>query len=61
MGAQDWPLLRREPEFAADGVALVGQTRTAGIVVVGDAGVVTTTLARQVTESPPESRGMGGL
>jgi len=52
VGAQDWPLLRREPEFAAVRAALVGQTRTAGIVVVGVAGVGKTTLARQVTESP---------
>ena len=52
VGAQDWPLLRREPEFAAVRAALVGQTRTAGIVVVGEAGVGKTTLARQVTESP---------
>ena len=53
MGAQDWPLVRREPEFAAVCTALVGQTRTAGIVVVGDAGVGKTTLAREVTESLP--------
>jgi DNA-binding CsgD family transcriptional regulator len=51
VGAWDWPLLRREPEFAAVRAALVGQTRTAGIVVVGEAGVGKTTLARQVTES----------
>jgi DNA-binding CsgD family transcriptional regulator len=53
MGAEDWPLVRREPEFAAVCAALVGQTRTAGIVVVGDAGVGKTTLAREVTESLP--------
>ena len=53
MGAQDWPLVRREPEFAAVRAALGGQTRTAGIVVVGEAGVGKTTLARQVTESLP--------
>jgi hypothetical protein len=53
MAAPDWPLVRREPEFAAVSAALVGQTRTAGIVVVGDAGVGKTTLARQVTESLP--------
>ena len=53
MGAQDWPLVRREPEFAAVCAALVRQTRTAGIVVVGDAGVGKTTLAREVTESLP--------
>jgi DNA-binding CsgD family transcriptional regulator len=53
MGAQDWPLVRREPEFAAFRAALGGQTRTAGIVVVGEAGVGKTTLARQVTESLP--------
>lgn len=53
VGAQDWPLVRREPEFAAVCAALVGQTRTAGIVVVGEAGVGKTTLARQVTESLP--------
>jgi len=43
----------REPEFAAVRAALVGQTRTAGIVVAGEAGVGKTTLARQVTESLP--------
>lgn len=52
VGAWDWPLLRREPEFAAVRAALVGQTRTAGIVVVGVAGAGKTTLDRQVTESP---------
>ena len=53
MGAQDWPLVRREPEFAAVRAALVGHTTYRGIVVVGDAGVGKTTLARQVTESLP--------
>ena len=51
--ADDWPLLRREPEFAALRAALTEQTRTAGVVVVGEAGVGKTTLARDVTESLP--------
>jgi hypothetical protein len=44
-------MIDREPEFAAVRAALVGQTRTDGIVVAGEAGVGKTTLARQVTES----------
>ena len=53
MGAEDWPLVRREPEFAAVRAALGGHANFRGIVVVGDAGVGKTTLARQVTESLP--------
>lgn len=53
MDADDWPLVRREPEFAAVRAALAEQTRTAGVVVVGEAGVGKTTLARDVTESLP--------
>lgn len=51
--AEDWPLLRREPEFAALHAALTEPTRTAGVVVVGEAGVGKTTLARDVTGSLP--------
>jgi DNA-binding CsgD family transcriptional regulator len=53
VGAEDWPVVHREPEFAAVRAALVGQSNTAGIVVAGEAGVGKTTLARQVTESLP--------
>lgn len=53
MDVEDWPLVRREPEFAAVRAALTQQSRTAGVVVVGEAGVGKTTLARDVTESLP--------
>ncbi|WP_231639724.1 helix-turn-helix domain-containing protein [Mycobacterium sp. Marseille-P9652] len=52
--AEDWPLLRREPEFAAVHAALTERSRTAGVVVVGAAGVGKTTLARDVADSLPE-------
>jgi DNA-binding CsgD family transcriptional regulator len=51
LGAEDWPLIHREPEFAAVRAALAGHSHSRGIVVVGNAGVGKTTLARQVTES----------
>ncbi|MEY8018497.1 AAA family ATPase [Mycobacterium servetii] len=53
MGADDWPLVRREPEFAAVRAALTGRGPTAGVVVVGQAGVGKTTLARDVAGSLP--------
>ncbi len=58
--AEDWPLLRREPEFAAVRAALTERARTAGVVVVGAAGVGKTTLAREVTGSLPKVRWVAG-
>ena len=48
-----WPVVRREAEYAAIYSALVGQGEVGGIVVIGDAGVGKTTLARLVTQSLP--------
>ncbi len=45
--------MRREPEFAVVRAALAPNTNFGGIVVVGDAGVGKTTLARLITESLP--------
>ncbi|MGO8768025.1 LuxR C-terminal-related transcriptional regulator [Mycobacterium sp.] len=53
MDADDWPMVRRDPEFAAVHAALTEQARTSGVVVVGEAGVGKTTLARDVTGSLP--------
>lgn len=53
MDADDWPLVRREPEFAAVLAALSEETRATGVVIVGQAGVGKTTLARDVTGSLP--------
>ena len=51
--ARSWPVVRRENEFTAIHNALVEQTGVCGIVLVGDAGVGKTTLARLVTQSLP--------
>ena len=51
MGVQGWPLLVREPEFAGVRAALIGSSQSAGVVVVGGAGVGKTTLARQVCQT----------
>ena len=49
--AGKWPVVRREGEYAAIHSALVGQGGVCGIVLIGDAGVGKTTLARLVTQS----------
>jgi DNA-binding CsgD family transcriptional regulator len=51
--ARNWPVVRRENEFTAIHNALVEQTDVCGIVLIGDAGVGKTTLARLVTQSLP--------
>ena len=51
--ARDWPVVRRDSEFTAIHHALVEQAGVCGIVLIGDAGVGKTTLARQVTQSLP--------
>ena len=51
MGASAWPVVERGTEYAAIYSALVGQPEVCGIVVIGDAGVGKTTLARLVTQS----------
>ena len=50
---KEWPLLRREAEYATIYSALVGQSEARGVVVIGDAGVGKTTLAGLCTESLP--------
>jgi DNA-binding CsgD family transcriptional regulator len=49
--AQNWPVVRRDTEFTTIESALVDQKGVCGIVLVGDAGVGKTTLARLVTQS----------
>ncbi|HET6735364.1 helix-turn-helix transcriptional regulator [Mycobacterium sp.] len=51
--ARNWPVVRRENEFTAIHDALVDQSGVCGIVLIGDAGVGKTTLARLVTQSLP--------
>ncbi len=53
MGAEKWPVVRRDAEFLAIEGAIAGTTDTRGIILVGDAGVGKTTLARLVTKSLP--------
>ena len=49
--ARDWPVIQRDDEFTAIHNALVDQAGVCGIVLIGDAGVGKTTLARLVTQS----------
>ncbi len=51
--AQNWPVVRRDTEFTTIHNALVEQEGVCGIVLIGDAGVGKTTLARLVTQSLP--------
>ena len=53
VGAEKWPVVRRDAEFLAIEGAIAGTTDTRGIILVGDAGVGKTTLARLVTKSLP--------
>ena len=49
----NWPVVQRENEYSTIQSALVDQQGVCGIVLVGDAGVGKTTLARLVTQSLP--------
>ena len=51
--AKNWPVVQREDEYATIQSALVDQQGVCGIVLVGDAGVGKTTLARLVTQALP--------
>ena len=51
--AQTWPVVRRDNEYTTIQRALVDQQGVCGIVLIGDAGVGKTTLARLVTQSLP--------
>ena len=51
MTAHNWPVVRRQAEFSRIKSALVDADGTCGIVLIGDAGVGKTTLARLVTQS----------
>jgi DNA-binding CsgD family transcriptional regulator len=51
--AHNWPVVRRDNEFTTIHNALVEQKGVCGIVLIGDAGVGKTTLARLVTQSLP--------
>ena len=51
--AQNWPVVRRDNEYATIHNALVDKNGGCGIVLIGDAGVGKTTLARLVTQSLP--------
>ena len=51
--AQNWPVVRRDNEYTTIQSALVDQQGVCGIVLVGDAGVGKTTLARLVTQALP--------
>jgi DNA-binding CsgD family transcriptional regulator len=49
----NWPVVHRDSEYTTIHSALVEQTGVCGIVLIGDAGVGKTTLARLVTQSLP--------
>ena len=51
--AQNWPVVQRDNEYTTIQSALVDQQGVCGIVLVGDAGVGKTTLARLVTQALP--------
>ncbi len=51
--AQNWPVVQRDDEYMTIQSALVDQQGVCGIVLVGDAGVGKTTLARLVTQALP--------
>ncbi|WNG93754.1 LuxR family transcriptional regulator [Mycobacterium sp. ITM-2016-00318] len=51
--AKNWPVVARDDEYTTIQSALVEQHGVCGIVLVGDAGVGKTTLARLVTQSLP--------
>lgn len=51
--AHNWPVVHRDNEYATIYSALVEQTGVCGIVLIGDAGVGKTTLARLVTQALP--------
>jgi len=51
--AQNWPVVRRDNEYTRVRTALVDQPGVCGIVLIGDAGVGKTTLARLVTQELP--------
>ena len=51
--AQNWPVVRRDNEYTRIRTALVDQPGICGIVIIGDAGVGKTMLARSVTQALP--------